>query len=68
MVFELDADLPLRGLIPDEGELEELLCRGAAGVRLDQAAVDEVDELLGPAGETATKGFVQTQPPPLPCF
>ena len=50
MVLELDADLPLGGLVPDEGVLQELLRGRAAGVGLHQAALNEVHELLGPAG------------------
>lgn len=46
VVFELDADLPLVGLIPDEGVLEQLLRGGALGVVLHQAALDEAEELL----------------------
>lgn len=46
MVFELDADLPLVGLVPDEGVFEQLLGGGALGVILHQAALDEAEELL----------------------
>lgn len=46
VVFELNADLPLVGLIPDEGVLEQLLSGGALGVILHQAALDEAEELL----------------------
>ena len=46
VVLELDADLPLGGLVPDEGVLQELLRGRAAGVGLHQAALDEVHELL----------------------
>lgn len=48
VVLELDADLPLGGLVSDEGELEQLLRRRAAQVRLDETRVNEVDELLRP--------------------
>lgn len=48
VVLELDADLPLRGLVTDEGELEQLLCWWAAQVCLDETRVNEVDELLRP--------------------
>lgn len=56
VVFELDADLALGGLVPDEGVLEQLLRGRAAGVRLDQAALDEVDELLGPGRKGQVRG------------
>lgn len=46
MVFELDADLPLIGLIPNEGVFEQLLSGGTLGVILHQAALDEAEELL----------------------
>lgn len=48
VVLELDADLPLCGLVADEGELEQLLCWWAAQVSLDETCVNEVDELLRP--------------------
>jgi len=50
VVFELDADLPLVGLVPDKGVLKQLVCRGALGVVLHQAALDETEELFGPVG------------------
>lgn len=46
VVFELDADLPLVGLVPDERVFEQLLGGGALGVVLHQAALDEAEELL----------------------
>lgn len=46
VVFELDADLPLVGLIPDERVFEQLLGGGALSVILHQAALDEAEELL----------------------
>lgn len=46
VVFELDADLPLVGLVPDEGVLQQLLGGGALSVVLHQAAFDEAEELL----------------------
>lgn len=48
VVLELDADLPLRGLVPDEGKLQQLLRWWAAQVSLDETRVNEVDELLRP--------------------
>ena len=48
MVLELDADLPLRGLVTDEGKLQQLLRWWAAQVSLDETCVNEVDELLRP--------------------
>lgn len=48
VILELDADLALRGLVPDEGEFEQLLGRRATQVGLDETCVDEVRELLGP--------------------
>lgn len=50
MVFELNADLPLVGLVSDEGMLKQLLCRGALRVVLHQAALDEAEKLFGPVG------------------
>ena len=48
VVLELDADLPLGGLIADERELEQLLGGWAAQVSLDETRVNEVNELLRP--------------------
>lgn len=48
MVFELDADLPLIGLVPDEGVFQQLLSWGALGVILHQAALNEAEELFRP--------------------
>ena len=50
VVFELNADLPLVGLVSDEGVLQQLLRRGPLRVVLHQAALDEAEELLGPGG------------------
>lgn len=50
VVFELDADLALRGLVPDERVLQELLCGWPAGVRLHQAALNKIYKLLRPEG------------------
>lgn len=51
VVLELDADLPLGGLVADERELEQLLRRWAAQVSLDETRVNEVDELLRPGND-----------------
>lgn len=48
MVFELNADLPLIGLVPDERVFEQLLSGRTLGVVLHQAALDEAEELLRP--------------------
>lgn len=48
VVFELDADLPLVGLVPDEGVLQQLLSGRTLGVILHQAALDKAEELLRP--------------------
>lgn len=48
VVFELDADLPLVGLVPDEGVLEQLLGGGPLVVVLHQGALDEAAKLLRP--------------------
>lgn len=48
VVFELDADLPLVGLVSDEGVLQQLVCRGPLRVVLHQAALDETEKLFGP--------------------
>lgn len=50
MVFELNADLPLVGLVSDEGVLQQLLRRGALRVVLHQTALDETKKLFGPVG------------------
>lgn len=50
MVFELDADLPLVGLVPDEGVFQQLLSGRTLGVILHQAALNEAEELLRPVG------------------
>lgn len=49
VVFELDADLPLVGLIPDEGVFQQLLGGRTLGVILHQAALNEAEELLRPS-------------------
>lgn len=64
VVLELDADLPLGGLVADEGELEQLLRGGPVGVGFDQAVVNEVDELLGPAPEWEEEAAVTLLPTP----
>ncbi len=48
VVFELDADLPLVGLVPDEGVFQQLLSGRTLGVVLHQAALNEAEELLRP--------------------
>lgn len=48
MVFELNADLPLVGLVSDEGVLQQLLCRGPLSVVLHQTALDKAKKLFGP--------------------
>lgn len=50
VVFELNADLPLVGLVSDEGVLQQLLCRGPLRVVLHQTALDETKKLFGPEG------------------
>jgi len=50
VVLQLDADLPLVGLVPDERVLQQLLRGGPLGVVLHQARLDEAEELLGPGG------------------
>lgn len=50
VVLELNADLPLVGLVSDEGVLQQLLRRGALRVVLYQAALDETKKLFGPVG------------------
>lgn len=76
VVLELDADLPLGGLVSDEGELEQLLRRRAAQVRLDETRVNEVDELLRPGDDGGSHqegggpwrkwGSLNQKPPRLP--
>ena len=58
MVLELDAYLPLGGLVTDERELEQLLSGWAAQVSLDETRVNEVNELLRPGddGGSCQKG------------
>lgn len=56
VVFELDAYLPLVGLVPDERVFEQLLGRRALSVVLHQAALNEAEELLGPVELKATLG------------
>lgn len=54
VVLELDADLPLCGLVSDEGELQQLLRWWAAQVSLDETRVNEVDELLRPGNDSGS--------------
>lgn len=48
MIFELDPDLPLGGLVSDERILQERLGGRPVHVVLDQTGVNEVDEFFGP--------------------
>lgn len=48
VVFELNSDLALSGLVPDERVLEKLLCGWSARVGLHQTGLDKVTEFLGP--------------------
>lgn len=54
MVLELNADLPLCGLVTDEGKLQQLLRWWAAQVSLDETRVNEVDELLRPGNDSGS--------------
>ena len=56
VVLQLDAHLPLVGLVSDVRVLQELLGGGALGVVLHQAALDEAEELLGPGGGRGREG------------
>ena len=49
VVLELDTDVPLIGQLPDEGVGQQLLRAGPLVVVLQQAALDELVELFGPA-------------------
>lgn len=49
VVLELDAHLPLVGLVSDERVLQQLVCGGPLHVILHQTALDEAEKLLGPA-------------------
>lgn len=60
VVFELDADLPLVGLVPDERVFQKLLCRRTLGVVLHQAALNETEKLFGPVGSYGVQMFNQT--------
>lgn len=48
VVFELDADLPLVRLVPDEGVFEQLFGGRTLGVVFHQAALNEAEKLLRP--------------------
>lgn len=48
MVLQLNPDLALSRLVPDEGVLEQLLCGWSAGIRLHKAGLNKVDKFLGP--------------------
>ena len=54
VVLELDADLPLGGLVSDVRELEQLLGGWAAQVSLDETRVNEVNELLRPGDDAGS--------------
>lgn len=56
VVFELDADLPLCGLVSDEGKLQQLLRWWAAQVGLDETRVNEVNKLLRPGDNSGSLG------------
>lgn len=56
MVFELDADLPLCGLVSDEGKLQQLLRWWAAQIGLDKTRVNEVNKLLRPGDNSGSLG------------
>ena len=48
VVFELDADLPLVGLVSDEGVFQQLVGGGTLGIVLHQGAFNEAAKLLRP--------------------
>lgn len=48
VIFELDADLPLVRLVPDEGVFQQLLSGRTLSVILHQGTFNEAEELLGP--------------------
>lgn len=48
VVFELNAHLPLVGLISDKWVLQELLCWRALCVILHQTALNKTEKLFGP--------------------
>lgn len=56
MVFELNSDLALGGLVPDEGVLEKLLCGWSAGICLHETALYKVNEFLGPGRKGQVRG------------
>lgn len=56
MVFELNSDLALSGLVPDEGVLEQLFCGWSAGVCLYKTALYKVNEFLGPGRKGEVSG------------
>lgn len=66
VVFQLNADLPLVGLVSDEGVLQQLVGRGALRVVLHQAALNETKKLLGPViVEEEEQQRVNGETPPL---
>ena len=60
VVFELDADLPLVGEVPDEGVLQQLLRAGPLAVALHQTHLDERLKLSRP-GCTHTHTHTMTR-------
>lgn len=54
VVLELDADLPLCGLVSDEGKLQQLFRWWAAQVSLDETGVNEINELLRPGNNSGS--------------
>lgn len=61
VVLELDADLPLVGLVSDERVFQKLLCWRTLGVVLHQAALNETEELLGPGGTVVFRCSIKLQ-------
>lgn len=54
VIFELDADLSLSGLVSDERVLQQLFCGWTTWIRLHKTALDEVNELLRPERDSKT--------------
>lgn len=57
MVFQLNSDLALSGLVPDKGVLEQLFCGWSTGICLHKTAFDEVNEFLGPVRKVKVRGW-----------
>lgn len=55
MVLELYANLPLVGLVPDEGVFQQLLRSGSLPMVLHQAALNKRLELFGPGGRRGSQ-------------